>query len=47
MPDIMINMKATNEPATATKPVNWRVIKEEFPETSGVMHVLNCGCKFN
>ena len=44
---LKIDMKATNEPATATKPVNWRVIQEEFPETTGVMDVWNCICKFN
>ena len=47
MPDIVINMEATNEPATATKPVNWREIQEESPETTGVMDVLFCSCKFN
>ena len=47
MPDIKINMKDTNEPATATNPMNWRVIQEQFPNTNGTMDVLLCRCPFN
>ena len=37
-------MRNVDEPATATNPANWRVIKEVFPQSAGVMNVLKCKC---
>ena len=46
-PELTIDMKETNEPATATNPRNWRVIEELFPYTNGKMDVIGCACDFN
>ena len=40
-----IDMTGTNEPADATKPVNWRIIQEEFPDSDGDGDVVSCKCK--
>ena len=45
-PELKINMKKTNEPATATTPMNWRIIQELFPHNE-TMDVLGCSCDFN
>ena len=45
-PELKINMKETNEPATATTPMNWRIIQELFPHNE-TMDVLGCSCDFN
>ena len=45
-PDIKFDMEDTEpEPATATHPMNWRIIKDHFPDTTGVMTVSFCWCK--
>ena len=42
-----INMNDINEPATDTKPVNWRILQEEFPDKMNADDdgkVMSCGC---
>ena len=42
---LTIDMTEINEPATATHPINWRIIQEVFPETDGEGDVMSCTCK--
>ena len=42
---LTIDMTEINEPATATHPINWKIIQEMFPETDGEGDVISCSCK--
>ena len=47
-PNLQINMQGTEEPATATHPVNWRIIAGlpvSSGDNSGVMSVKWCSCE--
>ena len=45
-PDVVFSMKDTEpEPATATNPINWRLIEDHPLATSDVMSVSVCTCK--
>ena len=43
--DIIVNMTDTNAPGpTSDHPVNWRVIADLFPETTGAVGTGDCYC---
>ena len=44
---VTVDMTDTNEPAVHPYPANWRVIQEDFPETTGAVGSAHCNCVDN